>query len=85
MRPQPGDGHIYRLAENLGFIGQGAEAPYQLMSDYTIPFLGETGLSTIIAGVIGAVVVAVLVIGLGRLLRRAEVPPSERSPAPGTK
>ncbi len=79
---------LERVAENLGFIGQGADAPYQLMSDYTIPFLGETGLSTIIAGVIGAVVVAVLVIGLGRLLRRAEraeVPPSERSPAPGTK
>ena len=27
-------------------------APYEIFSDYTIPFLGETALSTILAGVV---------------------------------
>jgi cobalt/nickel transport system permease protein len=76
---------LKRVAENLGFIGQGADAPYQILPDYTIPFLGETGPSTIIAGIIGALVVAVLVIGVGWLLRRGGAPPSEQSPAPGSR
>jgi cobalt/nickel transport system permease protein len=61
---------LERVAENIGFIGQGQEAPYQLLPDYTIPLLGETALSTIIAGAIGAMLVAAMVIGLGRLLNR---------------
>jgi cobalt/nickel transport system permease protein len=78
---------LERVAEDLGFIGQGLEAPFQILPDYTIPGLGETGLSTIMAGAIGALVVAVSAIGLGRLLRRpaAGGPTSEHSPAPGSK
>lgn len=76
---------LERVAEDLGFIGQGADAPYQLLPDYTIPLLGETGLSTIVAGIIGALVVALVVIGLGRLLRRGSAPTSEQSPAPGSR
>jgi cobalt/nickel transport system permease protein len=75
---------LERVAEDLGFIGQGFEAPYEILPDYTIPGLGETGLSTIMAGAIGALVVAVLVIGLGRMLRRSPIP-SERSSAPGSR
>ncbi|MBN1220559.1 MAG: PDGLE domain-containing protein [Anaerolineae bacterium] len=62
---------LERVAEKLGFIGQGLDAPYQILPDYTIPFLGETGLSTIIAGIIGALVVAAVAVGIGRLLRRS--------------
>jgi cobalt/nickel transport system permease protein len=76
---------LERVAEDLGFIEQGAEAPYQVLPDYTVPFLGETGLSTIVAGVVGALVVAAAAFGLGRLLRQPAVPSrSERSPAPGS-
>lgn len=60
---------LERVAENLGFIEQGADAPYEMLPDYTIPFLGETGLSTILAGAIGALVVAGIAIAIGRLLR----------------
>ena len=45
-------------------------------SDYTVPFLGETGLSTIVAGVVGALLVAGLVVALlvaARFLRRRQV------------
>lgn len=61
---------LERVAENLGFLGQGASAPFTLLPDYTIPLLGETSLSTIIAGLVGAAIVGFLAIGVARLLRR---------------
>ena len=70
---------LERVAEDLGFIGTGQAAPYQILPDYTIPLLGETGLSTIIAGVVGALVVATLVVLIGRALRRSG------QPAPGAR
>lgn len=61
---------LERVAEDLGFLGTGQDAPYQILPDYTIPFLGETALSTIVAGVVGALVVLGLMIVLGRMLRK---------------
>ena len=43
-------------------------SPYQVFQDYTVPFLGETGSSTIIAGVVGVVVVLGVIILIGRSL-----------------
>ncbi len=68
---------LERVAENMGFMGQGLAAPYQLLPDYTIPFLGATSLSTIVAGVVGTLLVAALGFGIGRLLRRAPQPVHE--------
>lgn len=70
---------LERVAEDLGFIEQGVDAPYEILPDYTIPVLGETGLSTIVAGVIGALVVAAVAVGVGRALRRAASPIAESS------
>ena len=61
---------LERVAEDIGFIERGAKAPYEILPDYTIPLLGETALSTILAGVIGALVVAVLIVIVVWLLRR---------------
>lgn len=61
---------LERVAENLGFLGSGLDAPYQILPDYTIPFFGETALSTILAGVVGAAVLMGLLILLGRNLRK---------------
>ena len=58
------------VAERFGFIETAAGAPYELLPDYTIPLLGETPLSTILAGVIGVLIVAGLTIATVRLLRR---------------
>jgi cobalt/nickel transport system permease protein len=66
---------LERVAENIGFLEQGQDAPYTILPDYTIPFLGETGISTIVAGLVGALVVAAIAYGTGRLLSR---------PAPGS-
>jgi cobalt/nickel transport system permease protein len=60
---------LERVAENLGFINQGVGAPYELLPDYTIPVLGTSGFSTIVAGLIGALVVAGIAIAIGRSLR----------------
>jgi len=61
---------LERVAENLGFLGSGQDAPYQILPDYTIPFLGETAVSTILAGTVGAVILMGLLILVGRNLRR---------------
>jgi cobalt/nickel transport system permease protein len=60
---------LERVAEDLGFLNLGLEAPYQILPDYTIPFLGETAVSTILAGVVGALVVLGILILVGRNLR----------------
>jgi len=65
---------LERVAKNVGFLGAASSgAPYQLLPNYTIPVLGPTPLSTIVAGVIGALVVAGLVYLIGRSIvsRRA--------------
>lgn len=61
---------LERVAADLGFLDLGQSAPYQTLPDYTIPFLGETSLSTIVAGIVGALVVLGLIVVLGMSLRK---------------
>jgi cobalt/nickel transport system permease protein len=61
---------LERVAEDFGFLEAGLDAPYQILPDYTIPFLGETALSTIVAGVVGALVLLGLMAVLGGLLKK---------------
>lgn len=58
------------VAETTGFLETAQDAPYQLLPDYTIPLLGETSLSTILAGMVGVLLVAGLMVLLLRWLRR---------------
>jgi cobalt/nickel transport system permease protein len=60
---------LERVAGDLGFLGKGATAPYQLIPDYTLPVLGETSLSTIFAGLIGIAVVGAIIVLLGQGMR----------------
>jgi cobalt/nickel transport system permease protein len=66
---------LERVAQDLGFIGRGTSAPYQVLPDYTVPLLGETALSTIAAGAIGALVVAAVAALVVRLRRPAQSVP----------
>lgn len=59
---------LERVALDLGFMDLGQDAPYQILPDYTLPFLGETSSSTILAGIIGAVLVGIIIIALSRTL-----------------
>ena len=61
---------LERVAMDMGFIEAGMDAPYEIIPDYTVPFLGESGLSTILAGLIGALIVGLVAVGVVKLLRR---------------
>ncbi len=63
---------LERVAEDMGFLERGMNAPYQILPDYTIPFLGETGISTIVAGAVGALILLGILILVGRSLRKPE-------------
>ncbi len=58
------------VAEQTGFLQTAQDAPFELLPDYTIPFLGETAVSTIISGIVGVLIVAAVTYALGRLLQR---------------
>jgi cobalt/nickel transport system permease protein len=58
------------VAEEQGFIQTALDAPYQLLPDYTIPFLGETAVSTILAGLVGALLVGLAVVGLAKAAKK---------------
>lgn len=57
---------LERVAEDLGFINIAQSAPYEVIPDYTIPFLGTTPISTIVAGAIGVLVVGAIIMIVGR-------------------
>jgi len=61
---------LERVAEDMGFLHLGQSAPFQILPDYTVPFLGQTPLSTIVAGAVGALVVLGLMIVIGQSLRK---------------
>jgi cobalt/nickel transport system permease protein len=61
---------LERVAKDMGFLHLEQSAPYQILPGYTIPFLGQTALSTVVAGAVGALVLLGLMIVLGTLLRR---------------
>ena len=58
------------VAEEAGFIDAAQDAPISILPDYTLPFLGETAVSTILAGVIGLLIVAGITILVLRLIKR---------------
>jgi cobalt/nickel transport system permease protein len=60
---------LERVAGDLGFLDAGQAPAYKILSDYTVPFLGNTPISTIAAGVIGLIVVGIVVILLGQRMK----------------
>jgi len=68
--PHP-DG-LERVAEDQGFIERAEEAPYQVIPDYVFPGIGSEALATILAGIVGTLIVFGLGYGLALVLRRGE-------------
>jgi cobalt/nickel transport system permease protein len=66
--PDP-DG-LERVAEDHGFLAQAQDALYSILPDYTVPGLDDPAITTIVAGLIGVLLVTGLVWGLGALLAR---------------
>lgn len=66
--PHP-DG-LERVAEDHGFISRAQEPWYTLIPDYLFPGIDNEALATIVAGVVGVLVVFVLTYGLAKALAR---------------
>jgi hypothetical protein len=60
---------LERVAEDQGFEGAGQDTPFELIADYVFPGLDEP-MATIVAGIIGVVVVFGLVWLIGILIAR---------------
>jgi cobalt/nickel transport system permease protein len=65
---------LERIAIDLGFIETAQEAPYSILPDYTIPVLGDSAFSTILAGVLGVLLVVGLMLLFVRALKASAVP-----------
>lgn len=59
---------LERVAIDSGFIEQGEEAAFELLPDYSLPFLGDGPASLVVAGLVGALLIFGLMWLLGRLL-----------------
>jgi cobalt/nickel transport system permease protein len=70
------------VAEKLGFEHQATAAAPTWMADYKIPGIASEGLSTALAGALGALVVFVLALVFSRVVVRNS---SEPKPSSGTK
>jgi len=57
---------LERVAEDMGFLGIGQSASYEIIPDYTLPFLGATPVSTILAGVVGVIIVGTIIFLIGQ-------------------
>ena len=64
---------LNRVAADLGFMGLDTGVLYKILPGYSVPFLGDNSLSTIIAGGVGVLIVATIAIGVGYVLRRQAV------------
>jgi len=69
--PHP-DG-LERVAEDHGFISAAQDAPYEIIPDYVFPGISNEAVATIVAGVVGTVIVAGLAFGVGAMRSRRSV------------
>lgn len=61
---------LERVAEDRGFIARAREAPYEVIPDYLFPGIADGNAATILAGVVGTLLVFGLTYGLAWALRR---------------
>lgn len=65
---------LERVAIDAGFAEQGADPAFEILPDYSVPFLGDGPLSLVAAGLIGVVLVFAAMWLLGHLLARRTRP-----------
>ena len=72
---------LEKVAENHGFITQAEDAPYEIIADYVFPWVDNEDLATILAGMIGVLIVAAVALAFAFLLWRLRV--AQRSTSSG--
>lgn len=60
------------VAKELGFLSSGISMPINLLPDYSLPILGSTPLSTMVAGLVGIGVVFALVVLISRAIKKKD-------------
>ena len=60
---------LEKVAEDKGFIGLAEGSPFEIIADYVFPGVHNEVLATILAGILGTVVVFGLVFGISWLIR----------------
>jgi len=60
---------LERVAEDKGFIDLGQEAPFQIIADYVFPGMENEAIATILAGLIGTLILFGVAYGLAWLLK----------------
>lgn len=59
----------FAVPQERQWFGQEQASPYQILSGYNVPLLGDSGLSTILAGMIGVLVVFGVAYGAARVAK----------------
>ena len=70
--PHP-DG-LERVAENQGFLDRARDAPYEVVPDYVFPGIENEAVATIVAGLVGTLVVFGVGVGLAWIVHRRQKP-----------
>ncbi len=59
---------LERVAEDKGFLTLGEEAPFQVIADYVFPGIENEAVATILAGIIGTLILFGVAYGVAWLL-----------------
>ena len=59
---------LERVAEEQGFLNAALDPWYEIIPDYLFPGIGNEALATILAGIVGTLIMFGLISGLGRIL-----------------
>ena len=65
---------LERVADDLGFIELAQNNPFSIFSDYLLPSISSTGVSTVLAGVIGVIIVGAITFIFARKLSKKPTP-----------
>ena len=60
---------LERVAEDKGFIDLVREAPFQIIADYVFPGIENEAVATILAGLVGSLILFGVVYGMAWLLK----------------
>jgi hypothetical protein len=61
---------LEKVAENEGFIENAKDAPYTVIADYVFPWVHNEDVATILAGIVGVLIVAAIALTAAFLLWR---------------
>jgi ABC-type spermidine/putrescine transport system permease subunit I len=61
---------LEKVAEDEGFLDQAQDAPYEVIPDYAFPGIENEAVATIVAGLVGTVLLFAVGYALAWLLRR---------------